>query len=1430
MTSRSRRRLLQTTCASIATAGLMLTGALVAPVSAVAADLSPYDAVNMWIGTAKDTNQNKANDAYGNTFPGATLPFGMVQLSPTTAATGNTEGRNESGNWGGYMTSASDIYIKGFGMTRLSGTGCNDRLSGFDLPFLPYTGTLGTGGTLPSSPGTSGTEMYKYYNQFSHEDEEGSPGYYKVTVDADGVNQTGNNGDKNTTVELTATTRTGISKIDFPGAGNAAVLFNVSGANNNNGASRVDIDVANQTISGYATAKTVCNEGSYRIFFSTTFDQPFTAVSQWKDGAVSTLAGSNPVVESSVTATNSSRSQGADKTGVVLQFASGSNVEIRTGISYVSTANAALNRTTEAPTSKTFTNLRAEAKTTWENALSTIDVTGGTDKERTKFYTGLYHSLGHPNIYEDVNGQYRGYYSGSRDGRDWPTSGSEIKALAPGQEHEYVTYSSWDSLRGQMQLIAMLFPKVGSDMAASIANMGEQVGTWYNWPHLGSAQKKMEGDGMQVIVASLHAFGSDDFDVEAALNSMVNATSLGKPDYFRSNFRQYAGTGFIEDRWTPATSTTMDYAMADFAIAQLAQSIGNDEVHDQYMVRSHSWRNLVNQIPGANANRIVPRDRKGHWGSFDLNRRNNGSGAPDSGAQNRDQFDQSTGNQYQWYMTQNMAGVIDSLGGKDEAESYLDSLFNYPVLDRLDLSGSNSNGMYMSNQPSMHTPWVYNWLGNPAKATDVLDKARATMYHADAVDESVASPANPGFANSIAVGLPGNDDLGSLSSWFVWSSIGLYPAIFGRAELLVTSPAYDNVTITSKNLDGTTTGRTIEIDAAGQATNRYIQSAVVDGAASTKSYLPESFTQQGGTVELTMGGTPSAWGTGDDDVPPSFDDQRNAFNAVGTGEPGVANAGSLDVGGVTLPRDTLGNDSNRATPGATLSYDGIDYVWPASAPLQPDHWVPNGQEITIGKKASKVGFLGVATNGPSSGTAKVVYTDGTTVFAPMVFPDWTSGELTNERLIGSGRLSNTGVRDTSTWRIYESEVTELNPEKRVAKVILPTDVSSGLMHIFSVGTDAESVPQDDIALDQTDFSGGEPVVVSGTELTPGSAVTVSINTTPATTKSVTVDASGAFSLEVPLGAVPAGTYEVTATVTGDGGSSTFELGSITLSYDTSVSSTDRAETGSSHAFTGTGFAPTEAVTVTLGSQSVTVTAQADGSVSGNITTPSSIGAYEIRAVGAVSDVAASRYVAVVWPADSGVPGMVRPTVSTSASASAIQYGTSVTLTATVSDGATGRVVFLSGDELVGIVSISAGKATVSTVLPAGSHSIVAVYLGSTTHFAAESTGTSVSVAKVKAKNVKLLKAKKYQRGKAKTIRVKVAKLTNGQRAAGQVIVRVGKKKVATVNIGANKKQVKVKIPKKFTKKKRIKVRANFRPNDLTNITVTKSKVSTMKGR
>lgn len=960
---------------ALAAATALLAGLLggTTGVAVAGSAIAPFDAVNQFIGTQNDASQNKGNSAYGNTWPGATVPFGMVQFTPTTySTTGGT-------NWGGYEYDADQL--RGFGLTRLSGTGCAGTNGAFDFPVLPFTGALTAGGALPSSPAT---DIRDYYLGYSHASEVAQPGYYGVTLDND------------VKVALSATTRTGVASFDFPSPGaspaqspaqsstqSSTLLFDVAGSNNGSSASSVTIK--GSTVSGWTQTRTVCGGGTYRIYFSASFDTAFAGSGTWSGADVTAGA-------TSAAATTSHGS------GAFVNFAPGSKVTAKIGISYVSEANAALNAATETA-HKSLSQVRAQARTTWQQALSTVEVGGGSTDQRVKFATALYHSLLHPNTYEDVNGQYFGF-----DG--------QVRTVARGR-HEYATYSSWDIYRGEAQLIALLFPKVGSDINQSITDMATQTGKWPNWPHDGVSQQKMSGDGLQVVLSSIDAFGSTDYDRTAALRSMVSTQTLPATSSNRQYLLQDVGLGWAESRnGDSATSKTLEYAVDDFAIAQLASRLGDSAAYDTFVARAQNWRNLLDPATG----RIEPRDRSGFNASFDLSTRG-------------DQFEQSTGYQYGWMVPQNMAGLIAARGGTAAATADLDTFFT-----QLDAGVYSTPYAYLSNEADMQTPWIYNYLQQPAKTTDVLYRAVDEMY------------------GTGPTGLPGNDDLGGLSSWYVWASIGLYPSVYGTAELTVSAPMFSSVKISSAGSD-----RRITLNAPGASgTRRYIQTEKVDGKATTASYLPASFTRGGGRVDFTMGTTAGSWGTGAGDVPPSVDDGSDAYNGIATTADGAGATGTADATGHSLSRTELA--AAGATPGATLAdgATGVTFSWPDSAPGQPDSWVPHGQTVPMGGvRATSLSFLGFATNGPCQGVATVVYADGSTQPVNVQLTDWTPGtayQFGNVPLVTTtGRNVSDGTKDATAAKVFATAPTAVDPAKPIASVILPAATDQGVMHVFDIG-------------------------------------------------------------------------------------------------------------------------------------------------------------------------------------------------------------------------------------------------------------------------------------------------------------------------------------------------------------------------------------------
>ncbi|WP_259453160.1 GH92 family glycosyl hydrolase [Streptomyces ginkgonis] len=936
-----------------------------------AAQLSPFDAVDQFIGTRHDTTQNKGNSAYGNTWPGATLPFGMVQFTPTTHHTSGGD------NWGGYEYGADQL--RGFGLTRLSGTGCANNNGAFDVPVLPYTGRLTADHALPTSPADG---IRDYYLDFSHDNEHAEPGHYAVGLD---------NG---TDVALTATPRTGVATFDFPDDRDSATLiFDVAGSNNGSSASAVT--VAGDTVSGWTETRTVCGGGSYRVHFSATFDTPLASHGTWSGSEV-TPGGTEAA---------STFSHGS---GAFVTFPRGAEVTARIGISYVSVENAALNAATETG-DRTPEALRARAAAAWRDALGTVQVTGGDDARRTVFYTALYHALLHPNLYDDVNGEYLGY-----DGT--------VRRVAEGR-HQYATYSGWDAYRGHAQLIALLFPEIGSDINQSLTDLATQTGRWPNWPHNGVSQQKMSGDGLQVMLASIDAFGSTDYDREAALASMVATQTLPADRSNRAHLHQYAGLGWVESRnGDVATSRTLEYAINDFAIAQLASRLGDEDNHRRFMTRAQHWQNLFDPVSG----HIRPRDRNGFDRGFNLGERG-------------DQFEQSTGYQYGWLVPHNLAALIERRGGTEAVAAQLDTFFT-----ELDAGVYDTPYAYLSNEGDFHTPWIYNWLRRPASTTDVLYRAAEEMFD--------TSPS----------GLPGNDDLGALSAWYVWAAIGLHPSVYGTADLAVSSPMFERVLIDSAGSD-----RAIAIEAPGAGTEqRYIRSLAVNGTDSTASWLPESFTRTGGTLDFTLGTTPGTWGTGPDDVPPSYGDRQDAYNNIGTTADGRGATGMLDASGNSLSRDHLA--AAGAGPGAALTVPETDTVfhWPDTPAGEPDNWVPHGQRVDLGgRHGASVSFLGLATNGPAEGTATVLYTDGSTQEVPVQFTDWTPGtayRFGNVPVVTvPGRNRADGGQDTTEAKVFATAPAAIDPDRAVEAVRLPEGSDRGVMHIFDVALSDTAPPAPD---------------------------------------------------------------------------------------------------------------------------------------------------------------------------------------------------------------------------------------------------------------------------------------------------------------------------------------------------------------------------------
>ena len=792
------RRKVFSSC-SLAVAFTATLGAITAdPAAAQVAD--PAALVNTLVGTDG-----------GETFPGADTPWGMVQWSPENTA-GNQTRTVRPGGYGFNTTR-----IRGFALTHLSGTGCAGA-SG-DVPFMPIAGTVTTS---PSADSTDAT----YASNFSHTNETATAGFYQVRL-ASGVN-----------VELSATTRTGAARFTYPADNPATMLIRTSSSELGSSAAQTTINTAARTITGSVNSGNFCGtinaetrKSYYQLFFVAVFDRAFASTGTWVDATVT--QGSVNSSGGTTFGTNGFPPAGRGSGAFVTFPAGTTTVNVRVGISYVSLANAQANLNDENPAGTTFDTIRQHAHDDWNAVLGRLEITGGTAAQQATFYTALYHAMLHPNVFSDVNGQYRGM-------------DQAVHTVTGVQQVQYANFSGWDIYRGQVQLVTLLFPDVGSDLAQSLFNQANQNGgVWDRWTHNQGGTHVMTGDPSHASLPSIFAFGGSDFDAAGALTSMVHAaTTVTAADLSKVGFNvmvvgerpsldKYLSLGFVPadgNAWG-GPGETLEDGNADFALSQLAARLGNTSVHDQFLARAQGWRKVFNP---ANGGFIAERNSDGTFRSFNA--------ASSAG------FAEGSAAQYTWMIPYNPLGLFNAMGGKATAIARLDDFF-HDSSGNFSLRGGGGLKSDLSNEPSIGTPWLYNFVGQPFKTQATVRAVLNTLWSN-----------TPG-------GIPGQDDLGAMSAWYVWSAMGLQPIAPGRAELLLAAPLFQKVIVHRNN------GVTLTLNAPAASSNAgFIQSLTVNGAASTKPWLPEAMVASGGTINFTLSSTANTtFGSAVADAPPSFD-------------------------------------------------------------------------------------------------------------------------------------------------------------------------------------------------------------------------------------------------------------------------------------------------------------------------------------------------------------------------------------------------------------------------------------------------------------------------------------------------------------------------------------------------------------------------------
>ncbi|MFI6461344.1 GH92 family glycosyl hydrolase [Streptomyces sp. NPDC050538] len=734
------------------------------------------DLVNPFIGTEND----------GNTYPGAAVPFGMVQFSPDT---GHNTGYDYSQN-----------HIRGFSLVHLSGVGCG---LGGDLPVLPTTGDV------------TQTDYAQYAAEFSHDDEHASPGYYQVGLKT-GIE-----------AELTATARTGVQRYTFPATDKANVLLNAAQSLHSGVTSKVEV-LDNHTVRTSITGRGFCQDTKpYTVYTVTHFDRPFTAYGTWNG--------------STVTAGSRTGSGGAY---VRFDTSKDRTVEATTALSYVDAHGAAVNLRAEGGSS--FDAVRHRAQRAWEDRLDDVRAQGGSDSLRRTFYSSLYRSFLAPNIGSDADGRYTGWDQQVHRARDFTY---------------YQNWSLWDTYRTQSQLLALLAPREARDMAISVIKIDEESGWLPKWGYGTVETNIMTGDPVTPFLTNAYQQGLLKGYEERAYRALKqNADGVPPTDSAavgREANKEYLANGFapyIKDRphakpgdsdYDHGASATLEYALSDAMLAQMARDLGHGADAARYAARAQNYRNIFDPSTGF----FRARDASGAFVG------------PADPAQSEG-FHEGTSWQYQWLVPQDLPGMVDLIGGRQAANDRLDSFFAYDQLLADPAKTAREvwvNGPYdyynadkynPQNEPDLIAPYAYLSTGQPWKTTDVVHAA-LTLF------------------TDGPTGMTGNDDLGTMSAWNVLSSIGIFPVQPGYDTRGLSTPVFDRVDLTLDRRYYPHGALTIKAPGTSAA-DRYIQGARTDGTSYDRAYLTTGDLRSVRSLAFTVGPHPSEWGTSPQAAPPAL--------------------------------------------------------------------------------------------------------------------------------------------------------------------------------------------------------------------------------------------------------------------------------------------------------------------------------------------------------------------------------------------------------------------------------------------------------------------------------------------------------------------------------------------------------------------------------
>ncbi|HZE50100.1 MAG TPA: lectin, partial [Jatrophihabitantaceae bacterium] len=744
-----------------------------------------------------------------------------------------------------------------------------------DIPILPTTGAIGTNPDAATLP-------------LDHSAETAQAGYYKLA--ANGI-----------TSELTTTTRSGMGRFTFPPSTASNLLFKLSDSQAGTDSTHFQV-ISSTEVAGWITSGHFCGaEDSYTVYFDMTFDHPFTSSGTWQNDAVAagskqeTVNGEHAPKAKTVQPKSSNGERRstphvhndsitpkisppiADASGAYLTFDTTANatLQAKVGVSYVSTTNAKQNRTKENA-NWNFAGVQQAAHKAWNAKLGKLQIGGGLTSEQTTFYTALYHALLHPNVFSDSNGEYMGF-------------DNQIHRVDKGHV-EYATYSGWDIYRSQAQLEALVAPQEASDSARSMLNEYDQTGQLPKWALNNGESYVMVGDPADAIIADYYAFGARDFDTGHALEAMLNEAN--QPNNVRPGLSQYLNTGYLPMdadygccNFYGPVSTQQEYNVADHAISTFAAALGDSSTASTFAARANSWQNVFNPATGY----LQPKYASGQF-------------TPGFTPGSSSGFVEGNSYQYTPMEPQDLKGAVAAAGGNAAWITKLDGLTSK-------IKNPASSNADLGNEPSIEIPWEYDYVGAPYKTQALVRGIQQQIF--------TTAPA----------GIAGNDDLGTMSAWYVFSALGFYPETPGTADLALGSPVFPSAAVHLPS------GKTLTITGDGASVgNPYVQHLTLNGSSWSHAYLKPSVVRNGGQLAFTLGSTPNtSWASAAGDAPPS--DTTGLLPALGYSD--QANLITTPGGSVSL---TIGaralNGAAQTVKWTAATSDGGPSVGPSNGTLQ----------------------------------------------------------------------------------------------------------------------------------------------------------------------------------------------------------------------------------------------------------------------------------------------------------------------------------------------------------------------------------------------------------------------------------------------------------------------------------------------------------------